>query len=144
MPRKARIDAPGAVHHVICRGIAKSKIFIAAKDRLSFLKRLDKIFTDANTPCYAWVLMHNHLHLLLRTCLVPIATVMRRLLTRYAIYHNRRHHRQGHLFQNRYKSILCRENTYFNYQHSSTNRLGTKLILLPMPEGLKPCKGQNS
>jgi putative transposase len=112
MPRKARIDAPGALHHIICRGIAKNKIFADAKDRLSFLKRLDKILTDTNTPCYAWALMPNHFHLLLRTGLVPIATVMRRLLTAYAIYHNRRHDRQGHLFQNRYKSILCQENTY--------------------------------
>ena len=112
MPRKARIDAPGALHHIICRGIAKNKIFIDAKDRLSFLKRLDKILTDTDTPCYAWALMPNHFHLLLRTGIVPIATVMRKLLTGYAIYHNRRHDRQGHLFQNRYKSILCQENTY--------------------------------
>ena len=112
MPRKARMDAPGALHHIICRGIAKNKIFIETKDRLFFLKRLDKILTDTNTPCYAWALMPNHFHLLLRTGTVPIATVMRRLLTGYAIYHNRRHDRQGHLFQNRYKSILCQENTY--------------------------------
>jgi REP element-mobilizing transposase RayT len=112
MPRKARIDAPGALHHIICRGIAKSKIFLDAKDRHSFLKRLEKILTDTNTPCYAWALMPNHFHLLLRTGIVPISTVMRRLLTGYAIYHNRRHSRQGHLFQNRYKSILCQENKY--------------------------------
>ena len=112
MPRKARIDAPGALHHIICRGIAKSKIFIDEKDRLSFLKRFDKILTDTSTPCYAWALMPNHFHLLLRTGIVPISTVMRRLLTGYAIYHNLRHDRQGHLFQNRYKSILCQENTY--------------------------------
>jgi len=112
MPRKARIDAPGALHHIICRGIAKSKIFIDEKDRYSFLKRLGKILTDTNTPCYAWALMPNHFHLLLRTGIVPISTVMRRLLTGYAIYYNRRHDRQGHLFQNRYKSILCQENTY--------------------------------
>ncbi|MGD9057482.1 MAG: transposase [Desulfobacterales bacterium] len=112
MPRKARIDAPGALHHIICRGIAKSKIFLDAKDRYSFLKRLEKILTDTNTPCYAWALMPNHFHLLLRTGIVPISTIMRRLLTGYAIYHNRRHKRQGHLFQNRYKSILCQENKY--------------------------------
>jgi REP element-mobilizing transposase RayT len=112
MPRKARIDAPGALHHIICRGIAKSKIFIDAKDRYFFLKRLGKILTDTDTPCYAWALMPNHFHLLLRTGIVPISTVMRRLLTGYAIYYNRRHNRQGHLFQNRYKSILCQENTY--------------------------------
>jgi putative transposase len=112
MPRKARIDAPGALHHIICRGIAKSKIFLDAKDRNTFLKRLGKILTETNTPCYAWALMPNHFHLLLRTGMVPISRIMSRLLTGYAIYHNRRHDRQGHLFQNRYKSILCQENTY--------------------------------
>ncbi len=112
MPRKARIDAPGALHHIICRGITKSKIFIDTKDRNTFLKRLGKILTETSTPCYAWALMPNHCHLLLRTGTVPISTIMSRLLTGYAVYHNRRHDRQGHLFQNRYKSILCQENTY--------------------------------
>ncbi|MFB0532681.1 MAG: transposase, partial [Desulfatiglandales bacterium] len=51
-------------------------------------------------------------HLLLRTGGVPIATIMRRLLTRYAVTFNRRHRRHGHLFQNRYKSILCQEDPY--------------------------------
>jgi putative transposase len=54
-----------------------------------------------------------HLHLLLRTGAVPIATVMRRVVTRHAIYFNRRRRRYGHLFQNRYESILCQEDPYF-------------------------------
>lgn len=112
MPRKARIDAPGALHHIIARGIAKNKIFLDAVDRKNFLNRLDRILTESETPCYAWALMPNHFHLLLRTGTVPIATIMRRLLTGYAGFHNRRHARHGHLFQNRYKSILCQENTY--------------------------------
>ena len=112
MPRKSRIDAPGALHHIIARGIEKNKIFLDAADRKNFLKRLSHILTETNTPCYAWSLMPNHFHLLLRTGTVPIATIMRRLLTGYAVFHNRRHTRHGHLFQNRYKSILCQENTY--------------------------------
>ena len=112
MPRKARIDAPGALHHIIARGIAKNKIFIDAADRKNFLHRLGRILTDSETPCYAWALMPNHFHLLLRTGTVPVATIMRKLLTGYAVFHNRRHIRHGHLFQNRYKSILCQENIY--------------------------------
>ena len=112
MPRKARIDAPGALHHIIARGIAKNKIFLDDADRDNFLHRLGRILTDSETPCYAWALMPNHFHLLLRTGMVSIATVMRRLLTGYAVFHNRRHKRHGHLFQNRYKSILCQENKY--------------------------------
>ena len=112
MPRKARIDAPGALHHIIARGITKNKIFLDAVDRNNFLKRLGRILTECETPCYAWALMPNHFHLLLRTGTVPIATVMRKLLTGYAVFHNRKHNRYGHLFQNRYKSILCQENIY--------------------------------
>jgi REP element-mobilizing transposase RayT len=112
MPRKSRIDAPGALHHIIARGIAKNKIFLDATDRKNFLTRLGRILTESETPCYAWALMPNHFHLLLRTGTVPVATIMRRLLTGYAVFHNRRHTRHGHLFQNRYKSILCQENTY--------------------------------
>lgn len=112
MPRKARIDAPGALHHIIVRGIEKRKIFKDRADRKSFIKRLGDILSDSKTPCYAWALMPNHFHLLLKTGLTPISTIMRRLLTGHAVYFNRRHRRWGHLFQNRYKSILCQEETY--------------------------------
>ena len=113
MPRKARIDAPGALHHIIGRGIERRKIFWDDDDRENFLKRLGNIVTVSGTQCYAWALISNHFHLLLRTGNTPIATVMRRLLTGYAVSFNRRHQRYGNLFQNRYKSILCQEDTYF-------------------------------
>jgi putative transposase len=112
MPRKARIDAPGALNHIIVRGIEGRKIFKDNADRKSFIKRLGDILRDSQTPCYAWALIPNHFHLLLITGLTPIATIMRRLLTGHAVYFNRRHRRWGHLFQNRYKSILCQEDSY--------------------------------
>jgi REP element-mobilizing transposase RayT len=112
MPRKARIDAAGALHHIICRGIEGQRVFRDDKDRDNFLKRLGKILQDSSTPCYAWALIPSHFHLLLRTGNLPVAKVMQRLLTGYAAYYNRRHHRHGHLFQNRYKSILCQEDAY--------------------------------
>jgi putative transposase len=72
--------------------------------------------------------MTNHIHLLLRTGNVPIATVMRKLLTGYAVSFNRRHYRHGHLFQNRYKSILCQEDSYLlelvHYIHLNPLRAG--------------------
>ena len=88
MPRKARIDAPGALHHIIVRGINRRKIFFDDADRDAFLDRLGDILTDTKTPCFAWALMTNHLHLLLRTGTAPIATVMRRLLTGYTVSFN--------------------------------------------------------
>jgi len=128
MPRKARIDAAGALHHIIVRGIERRRIFYDDNDRDNFLKRLGDIVVDTKTACFAWAFIPNHLHLLLRTGMAPIATVMRRLLTGYAVTFNRRHHRHGHLFQNRYKSILCQEDLYLmelvRYIHLNPLRAG--------------------
>jgi len=112
MPRKARIDAPGALQHIIIRGIERNAVFKDSQDHKNFIERLGNVLTDSSTPCYAWTLMTNHIHLLLRTGMVPLATVMRRLLTGYAQQFNRRYGRHGHLFQNRYKSFLCEEDPY--------------------------------
>jgi putative transposase len=128
MPRKARIDAPGALHHIIVRGIERRKIFEDDTDRVNFLDRLGKVLSETGTKCFAWTLIPNHFHLLLRTGAYPISTVMRRLLTGHAMNFNRRHRRSGRLFQNRYKSILCQENTYLlelvRYIHLNPIRTG--------------------
>ena len=113
MPRQSRIDTPGALHHIMARGIEGGNIFRNDDDRGHFLERLENILKETETSCYAWALIPNHFHLLLRTGLTPITTVMRRLLTGYAQWYNRRYRRQGHVFQNRYKSILCQEDKYF-------------------------------
>ena len=83
MPRRARIDAPGALHHVIGRGIERRKIFLDDNDRDNFVERLRTILSGTATSCLAWALLPNHYHLLLRTGNVPVATVMRRLPTGY-------------------------------------------------------------
>lgn len=130
MPRKSRIDTPGALHHIIARGIEKRKIFESNADRDNFLGRLGDILIETQTPCYAWALIPNHFHLLLRTSNVSISTIMRRLLTGYALWFNRRHDRYGHLFQNRYKSILCQEDVYFLelVRYINLNPLRAKLV----------------
>ena len=132
MPRKARIDAPGALHHIILRGIERRKIFYDDSDRNNFLKRLGVILIETKTSCFAWALIPNHLHLLLRTGVVPIATVMRRLLTGYAVSFNHHYRRHGKLFQNRYKSILCQEDQYLlelvRYIHLNPENHGSDSI----------------
>ncbi len=80
MPRKARIDAPGALHHIIMRGIARRKIFSDDTDRNFFVERFGRIISETETHCYAWTLIPNHFHLLLKTGSTAIATVMKRLL----------------------------------------------------------------
>jgi REP element-mobilizing transposase RayT len=128
MPRKARIDAPGALHHIIIRGIERKAIFKDAEDYENFLDRLGKVLHESATPCYAWALLPNHGHLLLRTGIAPLSGVMRRVLTGYAQQFNRRHRRHGHLYQNRYKSFLCEEEPYFlelvRYIHLNPLRAG--------------------
>ena len=85
MPRKARIDAPGALHHIIVRGIERRRIFSDDQDRDNFIERLGDIVTETKTFCFAWALIPNHAHILFRTGQTGLATVMRRLLTGYAV-----------------------------------------------------------
>ena len=128
MPRTARIDIPGILQHVMVRGIEKSDIFLDDDDRTFFLKRLSFLLGETETTCLAWALMPNHFHLLLRPRTGKLSTVMRRLLTSYAVYFNKRHDRVGHLFQNRYKSIVCDEESYLleliRYIHLNPLRSG--------------------
>jgi putative transposase len=118
------------LHHLIVRGIERQEIFKDDADRNSFVDRLGLVSRDTPIDCFAWALMSNHVHLLIRSGLALISPVMQRLLTGYAIRFNRRHHRHGHLFQNRYKSILCQEDPYFlelvRYIH--LNPLRAKLV----------------
>ena len=112
MPRQPRLDAPGTLHHVMGRGIETSKIFRTKKDREDFIDRLAELCRSGHWAVYAWALMPNHFHLLVRTEKESLARSMRRLMTGYAINFNLRHKRRGHLFQNRYKSIVCQEDLY--------------------------------
>ena len=130
MPRSARLDAPGVVHHVIIRGIERRKIFRDNNDRNNFLERLSKLVIETDTACYAWVFMSNHAHFLFRTGDVGLSTLMRRLLTGYAVSFNRRHKRHGQLFQNRYKSIICQEDIYLKelVRYIHLNPLRAKVV----------------
>ncbi|HJX34012.1 MAG TPA: transposase [Desulfatiglandales bacterium] len=112
MPRIARLDTPGLLHHIIIRGIERRKIFDDDKDREDLIERLSILLPKTETKCYAWSFLSNHAHFLLRSGPPGIAALMRRLLTGYAVSYNRRHKRHGQLFQNRYKSIICQEDVY--------------------------------
>jgi len=112
MPRQARLDYPGILYHVISRGIERSNIFKRISEKGEFLRRLTELLEQSSMQCYAWCIMDNHFHLLLLTGNTKLADFMRRLLTGYAVYYNKTHKRSGHLFQNRYKSIVCDKDNY--------------------------------
>jgi REP-associated tyrosine transposase len=112
MPRQARLDAPETLHHVMVRGLERRTIFRDAVDRADFVARLARLAEAGALTVYAWALLPNHAHLLVRTGTRPLARSMRSLLTGYAGAFNRRYKRVGHLFQNRYKSIVVEEEPY--------------------------------
>lgn len=122
------MDAPGALHHVMGRGIERTNIFRIDRDRDDFLNRLANQCMDGNLIVYAWCLLSNHFHLLVRTGRQPIFRSMKKLLTGYVVNFNLRHKRTGHLFQNRYKSIICEEDPYLleltRYIHLNPVRAG--------------------
>ncbi|MEW6488705.1 MAG: transposase [Thermodesulfobacteriota bacterium] len=128
MPRQARLDIPGLVYHVMARGIERRDIFGDERDRERFVESLGELVAETGAQLYAWSLLSNHFHLLLRRGERPLADLMRRLMTRHAVRFNRRHHRTGHLFQNRYKSIVVEEEEYFlelvRYVHLNPVRCG--------------------
>jgi len=128
MPRGPRLDAPGTLHHVIIRGIEQGLIVWDDEDRKNFIGRLGTLAKETGTTVYAWALMSNHAHMLVRSGKCGIPGFMRRLLTGYAVTYNRRHNRWGHVFQNRYKSIVCEEEGYFlrlvSYIHLNPLRAG--------------------
>ncbi|MFH1629800.1 MAG: transposase [Pseudomonadota bacterium] len=128
MPRQARLDVPGTLHHVIVRGIERKSIVNDDKDRYDFVSRMGGLSSETDTAIYAWSLMSNHAHILLRSGGAGLPKFMRRLLTGYAVVYNHRHSRHGHLFQNRYKSIVCEEDAYFKelirYIHLNPLRAG--------------------
>ncbi len=128
MSRKARIVAPGTLHHVIIRGIERRKIFRSDFDRMNFLNRFSELMLETKKECFAWAILPNHARLLLRTGTVPVSAFMNRLLNGYAGWFNKKYRRHGPLFQNRYKSILCQEDPYLKelvrYIHLNPLRAG--------------------
>ena len=128
MPRGPRLDAPGVLHHVMVRGIERRSIFRDDRDRRDFVTRLAALAKAQAWAVYAWALLPNHGHLLVRTGGRPLARTVGSLLGGYAGAFNRRHRRSGHLFQNRYKSIVVEEEPYLleltRYIHLNPLRAG--------------------
>jgi len=97
---------------VMQRGIERRELFKSDADCQEFVRRFSEGLKDTGHKCYGWALMPNHFHLLIRAGEKPLSDLMRKLLTGYAVYFNRKYKRSGYLYQNRYKSILCQEDSY--------------------------------
>ena len=97
------------LEHVRARGIERGLLFRDAPDRPDFLLQVATLVEARAVTMYAWALLPNHFHLLVRTAQRPLARSMRSLLSGSAKAFNRRQRRSGQLFQNRYQSVVCEE-----------------------------------
>jgi REP element-mobilizing transposase RayT len=113
MARTPRLDRPGALHHVILRGVLGLALFMNDSDRRCFLALLAKALEETGTSCLAWSLMTNHVHLLVETGDTPLSQVIHRVATAYAKEFNRRRGGQGHVFQGRFISIPVESEAHF-------------------------------
>ena len=112
MARRPRVFAPGLLYHVIVRGNQRRKTFRSDDDYKAYLNRLEKYRAQCRVRIYAYCLMPNHVHLLVESGSTPLAKFMQGLQQSYTQYFNRRYRKVGHLFQGRYKAIICAREKY--------------------------------
>jgi len=128
MARKPRIQFEGAFYHIIVRGNQRQDIFLDEADRRQYLERLHRYRNKCGFILYAYVLMGNHVHLLIETPDDPISRVMQLINFTYTQYFNKKYGKVGHLFQGRYKSYLCDKDRYLlslvRYIHNNPVRAG--------------------
>jgi putative transposase len=128
MARKPRIEFEGAFYHVIIRGNQRQTIFRDEADRWKFLKILSHYRDECGFLIYAYVLMNNHVHLLVETKEIPLSKIFQGINQSYTMYFNKKYALVGHLLQGRYKAILCDKDEYLltliKYLHSNPVRAG--------------------
>ena len=112
MARRPRIFAPQVLYHVIVRGNHQQVTFRRPADYQAYLERLARYLRSCEARLWAYCLMPNHVHLLVETGQQPLSTFMQRLQQSYTQYFNRIHRKVGHLFQGRYKAIVCDREAY--------------------------------
>ena len=128
MARKPRIQFEGAFYHIIVRGNQRQDIFLDETNRHQYLELLHRYRNKCGFILYAYVLMSNHVHLLIETPNDPISRIMQMINFTYTQFFNRKYGKVGHLFQGRYKSYLCDKDSYLlnlvRYIHNNPVRAG--------------------
>ncbi len=137
MPRQPRSSSGTGIYHVMMRGINHQNIFKDSEDYYQFINTLDRVRTrydDEGLPCgfncvyYAYCLMSNHFHLLIREQSEKIGDVIKRIAGSYVYYYNRKYQRDGHLFKERFKSEPVNDMGYFvtllRYIHQNPVKAG--------------------
>jgi REP element-mobilizing transposase RayT len=131
--RLPRIEYSGALYHVLARGNQRRDVFHDDADRAKYLGKLAAYKQRHRFVLYAYVLMTNHVHLLIETRDVSLAKIMQGIHQSYTQYYNRRYQTVGHVFQGRYKAVVCARDSYLlelvRYIH--LNPVRAKLVADP-------------
>jgi putative transposase len=112
MARRPRLFAAGVLYPVIVRGNQRQKTFTSESDYRAYIERLGRYRKKYGYAIHAYCLMSNHVHLLVESSEQPLAKFMQGLQQSYSQYFNRKHHKSGHLFEGRYKAIICQKDEY--------------------------------
>lgn len=130
MARKLRVHYKGALYHVICRGNNREEVFKGDYDKLEYLDLIEKYKERYDFRLYAYCIMDNHVHMLIEVRDVPLSRIMQGIQQSYTQRYNIRYNRVGHVFQQRYKGILCHKNEYLlqliRYIHNNPVKAGLK------------------
>ncbi|PIR25330.1 MAG: hypothetical protein COV43_05890 [Deltaproteobacteria bacterium CG11_big_fil_rev_8_21_14_0_20_42_23] len=130
MPRALRFDLPGHLQHVICRANGKQTLFLDEDDYAAYLQRIAETFQLYDFKLYAYVLMPNHVHLLIERTNTPLSKIMQSITQRYVQYFNTKYKKSGNLFYDRYTSICCQKEKYFKklVRHLLQNPVRANLV----------------
>ncbi|AJQ28769.1 transposase [Pelosinus fermentans] len=112
MARKPRVHYEDAIYHVMARGNNRDRVFESEEDKAKYLKILADYKERYDFKLYAYVVMDNHVHLLLQVGKDPLAKIMQGIQQRYTQYYNWHHKHSGHVFEQRYKAFICEEESY--------------------------------
>ena len=128
MPRSARQESNSGIYHVILRGINRQRIFEDEEDYACFLDILNDCRTVSGFELYAYCLMSNHIHLLLRAGKESPGMIFRRIGAKFVYWYNTKYDRTGHLFQDRFRSEVVENDEYFltvmRYIHQNPVKAG--------------------
>ncbi|WP_270298282.1 REP-associated tyrosine transposase [Eggerthella sinensis] len=113
MPRTVRVKSSTGIYHVLARGINQQRIFEDDADFATYLEVVARVKREIPFTLFAYCLMSNHVHLLLRDDDESLSRILQRIGVSYAYRFNQRHERTGHLFQDRFKSEPVEDDGYF-------------------------------
>ncbi|MBQ8306532.1 MAG: transposase [Blautia sp.] len=113
MPRRVRLKAVSGIYHVMLRGINRQQIFFDDEDYKAFIFTLQRFREISRFELYAYCLMGNHVHILLKTTEEALETTFKRIGTSFVYWYNTKYDREGHLFQDRFRSEPVEDERYF-------------------------------